>query len=83
MKKEDYHLAQKFLVKCDDSNKLAVTLLRQWMKLGEPYENDLFVVRYILLKLAVHRLADAKFIHDAFRKEIKTPLMNFAGREGR
>eukprot|EP00331_Platyophrya_macrostoma_P033426 CAMPEP_0176457426 /NCGR_PEP_ID=MMETSP0127-20121128/31927_1 /TAXON_ID=938130 /ORGANISM="Platyophrya macrostoma, Strain WH" /LENGTH=273 /DNA_ID=CAMNT_0017847675 /DNA_START=25 /DNA_END=846 /DNA_ORIENTATION=+ len=79
LKKEEYHIVQKFLLKCEDSNKFAVSMLQQWMKLGEPQERDLFVVRYILMKLAVHRPADAKFIYDAFRKEMKTPLMNFAG----
>lgn len=79
MKNKDYHICQKFLMKCNDTNEQAVAMLKDWIKQGEPHEQDLFITRFIFLKIAIGRVADAKYVYESFRKVIKTPLMNFTG----
>ena len=79
VKNNEYHMAQKFLMRCSGTNDQAASLLKQWMQNGQPDEKDLFVARFILLKLAVNRIDDAKVLCEEFKKEIKSPLLNFVG----
>jgi hypothetical protein len=49
------------------------------MEWGNSGEKDLFVVRFVLMKLAVNRVKDAEFIIEHYKSTIDTPLMHFGG----
>jgi hypothetical protein len=68
----EYHLVQRFILKAENSNDVAIKLLEEWSSWGNQDEKDLFIVRMVLMKLAVNRLEDAKFIHEHYKSKYST-----------
>jgi len=77
LKNKDYHVTQKFLLRCDNSKDIAIQMLNEWMMLGNVNEKELFVARYVLLKIACDRVNDAKEILKEYVPKLNYPIIHF------
>ena len=77
LKNKDYHVTQKFLLRCDNSKDLAIQMLNEWMQQGNVNEKELFVARFVLLKLACNRVEDTKAILAEYIPKLNYPIINF------
>jgi hypothetical protein len=50
------------------------------MQHGQEDEQDFFVVRFILMKIAAEKVDDAREIYDYYANKINSPLMNFTSK---
>lgn len=75
LKAKDFPVAQRYLL---SSTHLPnqIMMLQQWMSKGKQDEKDLFVARYVLLKLCTQQVQQAQFIAKHFSK-MQTPLIAF------
>ena len=80
LKNKEYHTTQRFLLKCDKSVDLAIQMLNEWMQQGNQDERELFIARFVLLKLAFLRIEDAKSIISFYASRINHPLIHFVSK---
>lgn len=81
MKNKEYNIAQRFLLQCDNSVELAIQLLNEWMQQGNSDERELFVARFVLLKLAFRKVEDAKGVISFYLNKMNHPLIQFVSRK--
>lgn len=77
LKNKEYYLTQRFLLRCENSNHLAIQMLNEWIQLGNVNEKELFVARFILLKLACGRVQDAKVLTEEYVQKLNYPIIHF------
>ena len=65
---KSYSTAQAFSVNCSNLD-LSKELIIEWSKSGKTSEQDLFVIRYIMLKLTARRKKDAEQLFNFFTEE--------------
>ena len=65
---KSYSTAQAFSVHCSNLD-LSKELIIEWSKSGKTSEQDLFVIRYIMLKLTARRKKDAEQLFNFFTEE--------------
>jgi len=77
LRNKEYHTTQRFLLRCENSTDLAVHMLNEWMQLGSVSEKELFVARFVLMKLSCKGLTDAKYIIEEYAKKLNYPIIQF------
>jgi len=68
LENEKFAMAQGFSVHCDNLD-VAKELLLKWAKKAPSYEQDLYIIRYLLLKLVSKRSKEAEKLFAFFKEE--------------
>lgn len=77
MRQKEYAMAQGFSVHCENLE-VSKELLLGWMGKAQSEEQDLYVIRYLLLKLVARRPKEAETLYTFFKEEgyLDTALAN-------
>lgn len=55
-------------------------MLNEWMQLGAINEKELFVARFVLMKLACGGVEDAKIIIEEYAPKLNYPIIQFTSK---
>lgn len=81
LKNREYHITQRFLLKCENSVDLARQMINEWMQQGNVNEKELFVARYVLLKLTCGNVGEAKAIIEEYSQKLNYPIIHYVSKK--